>query len=183
MNTNKQRNSKARTYIKGLLSALIVAVIYNFIWKGYIVHPTPSDALGEKKGKQAILTEIDRKKYLGIVKLEDGFHAYALSDGFWGWSTTDDFYLPNYLFYKDKFVAKKETFKFKGGKDVDIVFVLTVDDQISYFNAYDEKEREIIFDTTRDAGRELHYAFSLTPLEGNLTYEAYSSDDELLYRE
>src|SRR5699024_4068533 len=84
-------------------------------------------------------------------------------------------------FYKVKFVAKKETFKFKGGKDVDIVFVLTVDDQISYFNAYDEKEREIIFDTTRDAGRELHYAFSLTPLEGNLTYEAYSSDDELLY--
>ncbi|MGY0691366.1 hypothetical protein ACW2QC_01080 [Virgibacillus sp. FSP13] len=164
-----------------LIFLLFLLLFQKFVWNEYIVNPTASDALEKGEGKQGFLTEIDKKQSLGILETEDGYHAYALSQGFWGWSITGGVYIQN-ASSKENFVTKKETFEFKDNKEADVILITTKDDSISYFLAFDENGNEIHFDTTRDEGKELHYAYSESPLSGKITFEAYSSDDELLYR-
>lgn len=171
-----------KSIVNGVILFLVVALFYNFVWNGFIVNPSASVALEKKEGTRVALTEIDNKQSLGILQLSDGYQAYALSRGFLGWSVTDDIYLPDAA-GNDIFSASKETLEFKRNKEIDIVLVSTQNEDISYFKAVDESNNEIYFDTSRDeGGRELHYAFSKTPLTGAITYEAYSNDDELLYQ-
>lgn len=165
-----KRNKKNTGIVKGIILFVITALLYNFVWNVYVVNPTASAALDNEEGKQVVLMEIDKRQSIGVLKLEGGYHAYALSEGFWGWSITDDSYLANASNGED-FVAKRETFALKGNREAEVFLITTQIEQISYFLAYDENKNEIYFDTIRDEGGELHYAYSEKPLSGEITYE------------
>lgn len=143
------KKQKKKSYIIVILIFLISLLLFqNFVWDEYVVNPTASAALDREAGKQGVLTEINKEQSLGVLKLVDGYRAYALSEGFWGWSITDDTYIPNTSNEKN-FVTKRESFEFKGNKKVDVILITTQENEISYFRAYDENEDEISFDTDR----------------------------------
>lgn len=165
-----------------LIFLIILMLFQNFVWNVYVVNPTVSDALDKEKGEQGVITKIDKKQSFGILKLADGFHAYAISKGFWGWSITDDTYISNESTDKP-FNAKKETFQYKNNKEVDVILIATNDADVSKLIAYDENKKEIGLWKVPYNGLNLYYAYSRKPIADNITIEAYSANEELLYQE
>jgi len=116
------------------------------------------------------------------MRTQDGYYAYALSEGFLGWSITDEVYLPKAT-NKEKVSSTNDTLIYKKNKELDVILISSLNNSISYFESYDENGKEVILDTNREQNIELHYGYPEESLFGKLTIDGYSSDDKLLYRE
>ncbi|HLR51442.1 MAG TPA: hypothetical protein VK072_01020 [Candidatus Avamphibacillus sp.] len=178
----KKKNNRSKFIIRGIIPFIIAASLYNFVWNEFVVNPTAQDVLEKEDGKQIVLQNIDDKRTLGIMKIQNGYYAYALSDGFWGWTVTDKVYLPKAT-NKEKVSAIHDTLIFKRNKELDVILISSLNNKISYFEAYDGAGKEVIFDTNRERKYELHYGYSEESLPNELTIDGYSSDDKVLYRE
>ncbi|MGY0691373.1 hypothetical protein ACW2QC_01115 [Virgibacillus sp. FSP13] len=81
------------------------------------------------------------------------------------------------------------TFQIKGEEGLDIILIISQDEDIDHFIVHDENNQKVHFNKTiineNDDSNyyRLYFNYSEKPLKGKIIYEAYSSDNELLYRE
>lgn len=178
---HEKNQKRSIVIIVGLI--IFYLLFKRFIWDNYIVNTSPSDALKDEEGQPAVMTSIDRNDTFAVFTLDKGFSVYAVSRNKWGWSKTDQVFISSKP-TENPFEAKVETLQFKGGNNkYDIILITTQDDEIDYFIAYDEKNEKMYFNKTMNDETSLYFNYSENPLNGKVTYEAYSDDDELLYRE
>ncbi|MFS0671703.1 hypothetical protein [Ornithinibacillus sp. 179-J 7C1 HS] len=170
--------SQYSNQIQVLLFTILSAVFIIIVLEGYIINPTPSDALKDEAGAPPLVLNIDKNKSLGIIELADGFHLYALSDRFWGWTITDEVFISNV----DTIITKNETFTFKNNNQIDLILITNPQKEIDYFKAHDESNNFFNFNVIKKGKKELHYVYSETPLTGNITYEGFSNENLLLYK-
>lgn len=180
-----KRNSGMKRKVLYFISSIILISLFNqFIWEKYFFNPTPWDALEEEKGQPGVMGEIDRDNYIAFLHPDKGFKVYALSRGFWGWSITDDIAIPNED-TTEPFIATVKTLQLKGKDNVDIILIVSHDKNIRAFTATDENGKKFNFNGTvnDESSTYLYYQFEKDTISENLTIEAYSKDDELLYKE
>lgn len=113
-----------------------------------------------------------------------GFHVYLVSRGFWGWKINEDIAISNEK-DSDPFTAPKKSLTLKGKDDIDIILIVSRDKDIAYFIAYDEKGNEYRFNGTinEQESTYLYFTYREEKIIGDLIYEAYSVQDQLLYKE
>ena len=101
-----------------------------------------------------------------------------------GWSITDDIAIPNED-TTEPFIATVKTLQLKGKDNVDIILIVSHDKNIRAFTAIDENGKKFNFNGTvnDESSTYLYYQFEKDTISENLTIEAYSKDDELLYKE
>ncbi|MGY0691367.1 hypothetical protein ACW2QC_01085 [Virgibacillus sp. FSP13] len=126
------------------------------------------------------MTEIDRKHSFGILRLEDGFRATAISEGFWGWSVTDDVFISTKS-VEEPFITKRETIQYKDNKKLDVILITVNDKEIADIDAYDKNMEKIHFGKIPYNDTYLYYAYSEKRFSNNITIKAYSVDKTLLY--
>ncbi|GAB3805831.1 hypothetical protein [Virgibacillus kimchii] len=175
------KNQKMRSRsMKIAIFLLILLLFQTFIWNEYVINTTAESALEGEEGERGILTEIDRERSFGIVKLEDGFRAYTLSEGFLGWSITDNEFISTET-SDIIFNVKKETLLSKGDKEIYVILIATDHEDVTNIIAYDDKNEEIGLWKQPHDGTKLYFAFSESPYPEGITYEAYSQE-QLLYK-
>lgn len=180
-----QKESRTKRNMFMIISLFILFLLFNeFIWSKYIVNPTAWDALEEKPGHPGTGGEIDSKNMIAVLYPGKDFHIYLVSKGYWGWKINDEIAIPNER-NSAPFTAEKQSLKLKGKGVIDVVFIVGHDKDIDYFVAYDENGDEYLFNRmfNKEGLAYLHYTYSEEKIPGNLTYEAYSVDDRLLYTE
>ena len=181
--TKKEARPKKNGFI--LISFLILFLLFNeFVWNKYIVNPTAWDALEEKPGQGGTGWEIDSDNMLAVLYPENGFHLYLVSKGYWGWTIKDEIAIQNEK-NSAPFTAEKQSLKLKGKDEIDVIFIVSHDKEIEYFIARDGNGDSYHFNKTfnKESPGYLHYTYSEEKIPGDLTYEAYSADDRLLYTE
>lgn len=159
---------------------LILLLFQTFIWNEYVVNTTAESAIEKEEGERGILTEIDRERSLGIVKLGGGFRTYTISKGFWGWSITDSTYISTKT--RDTlFNVKREKLQTKDDKDIYIILIATEHEDVTNIVAYNGENEEIGLWKQPYEETNLYFAFTETPYPENITIEAYSKE-QLLYQ-
>lgn len=181
--TKNESRTKRNVFIIIFLFILFL-LFEEFIWNKYIVNPTAWDALEEKPGRPGTGWEIDSKNMLAVLYPGKGFHIYLVSKGYWGWKINDEIAVSNER-NSASFTAEKQSLKLKGKGDIDVIFIVGHDKEIDYFVAYDENGEEYLFNKAlnEEDSTYLHYTYNEGKISGELTYEAYSVDNKLLYTE
>lgn len=189
--------SKKKTSIMKYVFIFIVGVILyslfnKFIWHKYVVHPTAWDALEGEAGQPGVMHDIDHDNRIAVLTPEDGFHVYIVARGFLGWNIEDEISL---LDDESKgndgandrdengepFTIKRTTLQLKGDRKLDTVLIVSRDSDIGYMTARDERGNTHGFNGSPNNGTYLYYIYSQDGFDDNLTFEAYTYDDELLY--
>lgn len=181
MNKSERKKSKIKTYIKGLLTIIFVAIIYNFIWKGYIVNPTASDALKDEDGEVALLTDIAKGEVLAFNQLKNGFQVNSVSKGYLGWAITDMINISHPT--TNPFKAREELLQFEGDKQLHLILITTNNKKVYKMVAIDKANNEIELGKIPGEQSSLYYTYSTKPFSDTVTYKAYSKKGELLHRE
>src|SRR5699024_8668406 len=135
----KENYTKRNIYI--IIIAIIVHSLFQtFIWEKYVYTPTAWDALEEEAGHPGVMTEINRKNSIAVLKPEDAFHVYIVSDKFLGWEIEDDVSLP--LDEEEPYTIHRTEMVLHKNKQLDTIMVVTQDPEISYVEIIDEDGNE-----------------------------------------
>ena len=76
-----------------------------------------------------------------------------------------------------------DVLEYNDDRELGVILISSLDNNISYFEAYDKTGKEVILDTNRNQNTEINYGYTEKELLGELTIDGYSSDNKLLYRE
>jgi len=164
---------------------VIGLILFNeLIWNKYIVNPTDWDALKEEPGRPAIGSQINSDNMMAILQPGKGFHVYLVARGFWGWKINDEIAIPNDR-NSEPFTAEKQSLKLKGKKEIDVILIVSRDKEIDDFIVYDDSGEEYHLNrvVNKEGQIDLYYIHSEKKITGELTNEAYSANDQLLYKD
>ena len=183
--TEKEEKEEQTPIKKYIIIFIVVFILYSlfqtFVWEKYFYTPTAWDALEEEEGHPGVKHEINRKNSIAVLTPEDAFHVYIVSDKFLGWEIEDDMSLPfdeeePYTIHRTEMVLHKN-------KPLDTVMVVTQDPEISSVKIIDEDGNEHNMNGSANEDAYLHYIWDEDGFDEDLTFEMYSSKDELLYTE
>jgi len=180
----KDSNTTSKKKITQPILIIIGLILFkSFIWDVYIVNPTVEAALDGLDGEAGVgmFVDDDEKANMTIRPFEDGFKVYGISKGYWGWSVTDEVFIKHHEGSKS-FEVTEKTFHYKQKKDVAILLITTQDKRIDPIIADSKHTGEINFDRISNGDTRLYYIYSKKPL-GEVTYEAFSKDGGVLYKQ
>lgn len=183
--TEKEEKEEKTSIKKYIIIFIIGFILYSlfqtFIWEKYVYTPTAWDALEEEAGHPGVMTEINRKNNIAVLKPKDAFHVYIVSDKFLGWEIEDDVSLP--LDEEEPYTIHRTEMVLHKNKQLDTIMVVTQDPEISYVEIIDEDGNEHVTNRSPNEDAYLHYIWDEDGFDDDLTFEMYSSKDELLYTE
>ena len=183
--TEKEEKEEKTSIKKYIIIFIIGFILYSlfqtFIWEKYVYTPTAWDALEEEAGHPGVMTEINRKNSIAVLTPEDAFHVYIVSDKFLGWEIEDDISLP--LDEEDPYTIHRTEMVLHKNKQLDTIMVVTQDPAISYVEIIDEDGNEHVTNRSPNEDAYLHYIWDEDGFDDDLTFEMYSSEDELFYTE
>lgn len=168
-------------YLLIVLFLLSLVLFKQLVWNEYVVNLTESAAL-EEQGEKGTIIGISNNKSLAIVTLEDGFRVYAISEGYFGWTITDEVYISSKI--EDKpFNAKQTTLVFKDDTKLSLVLATTNNSEVTEMVAFQNNNTEIKLGKVPNHLTNLYYGYSEEPYSQEIIFEAYSVEGNLLYRE
>ncbi|KOP68537.1 hypothetical protein AMS62_27345 [Bacillus sp. FJAT-18019] len=179
MNTEKTRSntSAKRTSYIVLLIIIGIVLFRLFVWDVYFANSTVDQALEDYEGGPGIGMFIDKdEKYNVTIKpVEEGFKVYGVSKGLWGWTVTDELLINHPE--PDSLDVIEKTFHYKSKKDVHLILMPTLINQVDQIEATRDGGDQIAFNSTVNEDTRLYYYYSEQPI-GEVKYKAYSADGQ-----
>lgn len=181
--TEKEEKTPIKKYILIFIVAFILYSLFNtFIWERYFYTPTAADAFENEEGRPGVFHEINRKNEIAVLKPEDAFHVYIVSNKLLGWEIEDDISLP-FDEEKDPYTIHRMDMALHKNKEVDTLMVVTQDPDIWSVKVIDENGDEHGMNGSQNDDATLHYIYDEDGFDEDLTFKMYSYEDELLYEE
>lgn len=179
----EEKPSIKKLFIFFIIGFILFALFNKFIWHKYVVHPTAGDALKDEIGQSGLIHNMDNDNSLAVVTLEKAFHVYTVSRGFLGWNIQDEIALEidEETEENEPFTVHRTNLELKKDEKLDTILIISRDPKIGYITAYDEDGNSHGFNGQPNDGVYLYFTYSQDGYGDNLTFEAYTYDDECLY--
>ncbi|KOR89186.1 hypothetical protein [Paenibacillus solani] len=179
MDTKKTRSSTSARRNSYIVLLIIIGIVLFrlFVWDVYFANSTVEQALEDYEGGPGIGMFVDKaEKYnLTIKPVEEGFKVYGVSKGLWGWNVTDELLIHHPG--PDSLDVIERTFHYRSKKDVHLILMPTLINQVDQIKATRNGGDQIAFNNTVNEDTRLYYYYSEQPI-GKVEYKAYSLDGQ-----